>query len=139
MKIWQMASGQEVCTLRGHHSFVGAVCVLHVPDGSTLVSSGAESSLKMWGREHVLYKMNPSAQLHDTVVLVSLSSDGKLLACVGRDRDNKSVSAITLWELTCGKTLRTLESTANARENACENACETKAQPFFSTIAFSYV
>jgi WD40 repeat protein/tetratricopeptide (TPR) repeat protein len=46
IKIWDVASGQEVRTLRGHGAGVNGVAFS--PDGSHLVSAGDDHSVKIW-------------------------------------------------------------------------------------------
>ena len=46
IKLWDVSKGQELCTLRGHTSWVHAVAFN--PDGRILVSGGGDSIINIW-------------------------------------------------------------------------------------------
>ena len=46
LKVWDLASGQELRTLTGHTDWVNGVAV--TPDGSRAVSASADRTLKVW-------------------------------------------------------------------------------------------
>jgi WD40 repeat protein len=46
IKLWDTSTGQELCTLSGHASWVHAIAFS--PDGQTLVSAGGDSMIYIW-------------------------------------------------------------------------------------------
>ena len=46
IKLWDLSTGQELCTLTGHTSWVHAIAF--TPDGQTLVSGGGDSIINIW-------------------------------------------------------------------------------------------
>ena len=54
LKVWELASGRELCTLSGHTDSVTAVAV--TGDGRRAVSASEDQTLKVWELEtgHVL-------------------------------------------------------------------------------------
>lgn len=97
LKLWDVASGREVRTLRGHTERVTAVAFS--PDGRTLVSIGGGA--KFWdvvtGRE--LRTIDEA-----TMAAVAFSPDGKTIVvpqAVGL--------AITLWDVSSGREVRSMQ------------------------------
>ncbi len=46
LKLWELATGQELRTLTGHSSSVNAVTV--TPDGKYVISGSDDNTLKLW-------------------------------------------------------------------------------------------
>ncbi len=46
IKLWDVTTGQELCTLTGHTSWVHAIAF--TPDGQTLVSGGGDNIIHIW-------------------------------------------------------------------------------------------
>ena len=66
LKIWDLASGQELCTLKGHNGQVLGVAVF--PDGSKAVSVASDHTLKIW-------------DLDMGGAIASFTADSTLLTC----------------------------------------------------------
>lgn len=49
IKLWSLATGQELRTLTGHTDVVSSVAFC--PDGQTLVSGSWDTTIKIWGNE----------------------------------------------------------------------------------------
>jgi WD40 repeat protein len=117
IKLWDVPSGKELRTLKGHPGFVESVAFS--PDGKTLASGSADHTIKLWdvtsGQE--LHTLATAAQPFlqslpipflwlgghsDTVKSVTFSPDGKTLASGSLDK------TIKLWDVASGKELCTL-------------------------------
>src|SRR5262249_10596949 len=76
VKMWDAPKGQEVFTLKGHHSSV--LCVTFSRDGTHILSGCIDSTAKLWdarkGREVFTLKGLPGV-----VLGVAFSPDGKRL------------------------------------------------------------
>jgi WD40 repeat protein len=46
VRLWDVATGQELIALRGHHNVVNSV--VFSADGSTLFSSGDDGFVRLW-------------------------------------------------------------------------------------------
>ncbi|HZE70161.1 MAG TPA: caspase family protein [Pyrinomonadaceae bacterium] len=99
IKLWAVASGHELRTLRGHSNWVASVALS--ADGKTLASGSYDKTIKLWdvatGRE--LHTLTGHSNF---VVSVAFSPDGKTLASGSYDK------TIKLWEVATGRELRTL-------------------------------
>ncbi|MBO3460830.1 serine/threonine protein kinase [Aetokthonos hydrillicola Thurmond2011] len=49
IKLWQINTGKEICTLSGHSNYVRSVAFS--PDGQTLVSGSDDNTVKVWQRD----------------------------------------------------------------------------------------
>ena len=47
IRMWDIASGQDVCELRGHQAYVHAVAFSH--DGTRLASASGDLTVRIWG------------------------------------------------------------------------------------------
>jgi serine/threonine protein kinase len=99
IKIWNIATGQEIRTLRGHSSFVNYVAIS--PDGQTLISGSADNTIKIWNLstgQQIRTLVGHSSSVNDLVI----SHDGQTLISGGAD------NTIKIWNLSNGKEIRTL-------------------------------
>jgi WD40 repeat protein/tetratricopeptide (TPR) repeat protein len=80
LKIWDVASGQEVRTLRGHGAGVNGVAFS--PDGGRLVSASDDHSVKIWNVASGEVLSSFDAVLPQAV---AWSADGKRVAAAGGD------------------------------------------------------
>jgi len=99
IKLWVVASGRELRTLRGHSDWVNSVTFS--PDGRTLVSGSNDKTLKLWdvasGRE-----LRTLRGHSNWVNSLAFSPDGRTLVSGSDD------TTLKLWDAATGKGLRTL-------------------------------
>ncbi|MHC5855588.1 protein kinase domain-containing protein [Nostoc sp.] len=109
IKLWNLATGEEIYTLIGHFSSVNSVAIS--PDGKTLASS-SWNSIKLWSLatgEEIRTFTGHSGSVNS----VAFSPDGKILASGSDDKTIKlwnlaTGMTIKLWNLATGKTVCTL-------------------------------
>ncbi|MEH2013189.1 MAG: trypsin-like peptidase domain-containing protein [Nostoc sp.] len=104
IKIWNVATGQEITTLQGHSGTVYSVTFS--PDGKTLASGSWDETIKIWnvatGQEIT------TLQGHSSIVMsVTFSPDGKTLASGSGDK------TIKIWNVTTGQEITTLQGNSS--------------------------
>ncbi|WP_026734545.1 serine/threonine-protein kinase [Fischerella sp. PCC 9605] len=99
IKLWSLATGQEISTLTGHSDRVNVVGV--TPDGQTLVSGSEDKTIKLWNlaRGQEIRTLDGHS---NSVHTIAISPDGKILA---NGSDDKTIK---VWNLTTGEEIRTL-------------------------------
>src|SRR5271166_3023998 len=99
LKVWDVGSGRELLTLRGHTGGVSAVAVTQ--EGRLAVSASYDKTLKVWdlasGRE-----LRTLTGHTGIVGAVAVTPDGHLAVSASCDQTLK------VWELASGRELRTL-------------------------------
>jgi WD40 repeat protein/tRNA A-37 threonylcarbamoyl transferase component Bud32 len=76
VRVWDVATGTEHCTLRGHADW--GYSVRFSPDGSRLATASKDGTLRLWPVEN---QLGPAAAHCDTAVYaLAASPDGKCLA-----------------------------------------------------------
>lgn len=102
IKLWDVATGQELRALKGHAGRVNSVALS--PDGKTLLSGGAASGSATGGGQLMLWDMATGRELKtllkgsNDVSSVAFTPDGKLALSGG---DN-----VKVWEVATGRELR---------------------------------
>ncbi len=106
IKLWDVATGKEVRTLKDHIDAVYALAF--TPDGKRLVSGSADRSIKIWdvASGERLYTLSEPTDGINTIVL---DPTGRRVAAAGLDK------SIRIWSL--GEKAGTLEQTQIAHED----------------------
>jgi WD40 repeat protein len=101
VQIWDVASGREIGTLKGHGRAVGKVAFSR--DGKLLATGGTDNSIKIWD---LAAKRELATLTGHTANIESLDfhPDGRLLATAGED------GSTFLWDTKTGEHLLTLIS-----------------------------
>jgi WD40 repeat protein len=99
VSIENFETGETIAVLEGHER--EALCVEWSPDGTQLVSGGADGTVRIW--DATTYQQTMLIQAHDgNVAHVTWSRDGNYIASVG---GNEAI----LWDAKTGEPLATLE------------------------------
>jgi tricorn protease-like protein len=99
IKLWDVATGQEVRTLSGHNS--GVLSVAFSPDGRLLASASGDHTVKLWDVE-TGQEVRTLREHTDVVRSVAFSPDGRLLASGSDDH------TVKFWNVATGQEVRTL-------------------------------
>jgi WD40 repeat protein/serine/threonine protein kinase len=106
-KVWDLTSGQEVATLRGHTGQVFSVAF--TPDGRRLVTAGWEGTAKVWdlttGAVEVPTPQFSVDDLSHAPWTVALSADGRQLAVAGSIVDE----TVRVYDVQSGKNIFPLQ------------------------------
>jgi predicted NACHT family NTPase len=111
IKLWDVATGKEQATLKGHKHWVRSVSFS--PDGKTLASGSDDGTIRLWdvatGKEQTTLKDRPPSRPDRSwsVWSVAFSPDGKTLA--SGSGDFAKTGEIKLWDVSTGKKKTTLK------------------------------
>ncbi len=99
IKMWSLATGQEISSFKGHTDRVNVVAI--TPDGQILASGSEDKTIKLWnlatGQEIRTLEGHVNS-----VHAFAFSPDGKILA------DGSDDNTIKLWNVGTGQEIRTL-------------------------------
>jgi len=100
LKVWDVETGQELLTLKGHSDYV--MSVSFSPDGKRIVSGSGDNTLKVWDVE-TGERMLTLEGHSDYVMSVSFSPDGKRIVSGSYD------DTLKVWNAETGQELLTLK------------------------------
>ena len=99
IKVWNLATGEEIYTLIGHSNRVNALTIS--PDGQTLVSGSEDKTVKVWNLD-TGRQIRTLVGHSDSVHALAITPDGKTLV------DGSDDNTIKVWNLDTGRKIRTL-------------------------------
>jgi WD40 repeat protein/tRNA A-37 threonylcarbamoyl transferase component Bud32 len=119
VKVWDVATGREVCTLGGHTGPV--TCVCFSADGRFLADAGEDMTVKVWdvatGKEPL------TLQGHTTRVTgLAFSNDGKQVASASAGGDpvrGGKAGEVKLWDAATGQEIHPLIGHHNGVSIVC--------------------
>lgn len=100
IRLWQVADGQPILTLRGHTDWVWSVA--WSPDGQTLASGSEDQTVRLWDVDTGKPLQTLLGHISQ-VWSVKFSPDGKTLASSSADK------TVRLWEVCTAQPFRTLQ------------------------------
>lgn len=95
LRLWDMASGQEMRTLQGHRG--RALSVAYAPDGKTFASGSDDGTIRQWDAA----TGTPIRTLRGAVHALAYSPDGTTMASNYGER-------VAIWDAATGTLIRTL-------------------------------
>ncbi len=91
-KLWDLASGQERASLRGHTADIGYLAFS--PDGKTLATGALDGTVKLW--DVTTGQQTARKPYGSTVACITFSPDGKALVVGGES------ALVQVWETASG-------------------------------------
>jgi serine/threonine-protein kinase len=108
VRLWDLATGQELRRFVGHKGVVHGLAFL--PDGMQIITSGSDGTVRLWDVE-TGKEVRQFTGHEGPVQCLALSSDGKQLLTGGRDK------TLRLWDVETGKPIRQLEGHKDSVES----------------------
>jgi WD40 repeat protein len=115
IKLWDLKSGLEACTLRGHSGYV--LCLTFSPKGGRLASGGLDRTIRLWdtlGSPEARTLQGPRD--YTISVATGIRPDGARLAVwgiiTGRKQSGDSRSRVTIWDPTSSRAVCMLDHPA---------------------------
>lgn len=99
IKVWNLATGEEIYTLKGHSNRVNVLAIS--PDGQTLVSGSEDKTVKVWNLD-TGRQIRTLVGHSDSIHALAITTDGKTLV------DGSDDNTIKVWNLETGRQIRTL-------------------------------
>ena len=93
VKIWDVQTGRELQTLRGHSGDVWAAAFSPDPGGRSVASTGEDSTVKLWD-SHTGTLVRSFRGHTGLVTSIAFSPEGRLLLSGSRDK------TVKVWDLT---------------------------------------
>ncbi len=112
IKLWEVASGNEIRSFYGHYIWIKSVCLS--PDGKYVTSGSNDSTIKLWD----IASGNVIRELigkKGCIESLSFSPDGKYLISGG----GGYYENLKLWDIIGGKEIRTFFGHENWIESVC--------------------
>ncbi|UCH93264.1 MAG: hypothetical protein JSV88_23705 [Candidatus Aminicenantes bacterium] len=100
LKLWDVESGKEVRTFKGHNSYVNSVAF--IPQGNLILSGSIDKTMKLWDL-HTGEEIRTFKGHSDTVRSVVFSPRGNVILSGSDDMTMK------LWDLKTGKEILTFK------------------------------
>jgi WD40 repeat protein len=105
VRVWDVATGQQRHTLRDHNW--GILGLAFSPDGRTLASASADSSVRLWDVETAAEIKTPPMRHDGPSRGVAFSPDGLYLAAPGMEQ------TVKIWDTATWREWRTLHDPTN--------------------------
>ncbi|MBR8833079.1 MAG: serine/threonine protein kinase [Stigonema ocellatum SAG 48.90 = DSM 106950] len=99
IKLWSLATKQEICVLNGHSNRVNVVAIS--PDGKILASGSEDNTIKLWNLA-TGQQMQTLEGHSDSIHTLTFTPNSKTLVSGSDDK------TIKLWNLETGEVIRTL-------------------------------
>ncbi|MBJ44985.1 MAG: hypothetical protein CMJ80_17200 [Planctomycetaceae bacterium] len=110
IKLWDVATGADLRTLKGHQSGVLSVCFSR--DGTRIASASIDKTVKLWSGD-TGEELRTLEGHTDWIGSVCFSPDGTRIASASRD------DTVKLWDAATGEELRTLEGHTDRVGSVC--------------------